>query len=271
MTNHHDDDVPHWWRTSIIETSDGKIAFRGKPIEQLMGNMSFSQMIWFLVMGSELPKEKSELFELALMMGVDHGPQAPSIAISRMAITCGVGLNNAIGSAVNVLGDVHGGAGEQCAELFNDIHGRLQSGTDLKTAIADGVTAYQEANGKIIPGFGHRWHKTNDPRTVRMYEILEDYVNKGVIKGDFINIAKGVQEYLTEQKGRPIPMNVDGATCTIYCELGAPGPLSRGFFCLSRSVGILAHAWEQMGEPERNKGPIPRKYLPLYVPQDENK
>ena len=47
------------------------------------------------------------------MAAVDHGPQAPSIAIARMAATCGVGLNNAMASAINVLGDVHGGAGEQ--------------------------------------------------------------------------------------------------------------------------------------------------------------
>ena len=35
--------------------------------------------------------------------------------------------------------------------------------------------------------------------------------------------------------------------------------------CLSRSVGILAHAWEQMQQGGRNKGPIPRQYLPKYT------
>jgi citrate synthase len=33
---------------------------------------------------------------------------------------------------------------------------------------------------------------------------------------------------------------------------------------LSRSVGALAHAWEQMQAGERNKGPIPRRYLWRY-------
>jgi citrate synthase len=40
--------------------------------------------------------------------------------------------------------------------------------------------------------------------------------------------------------------------------------LSRGLFCLSRSVGILAHAWEQMQQGGRNKGPMPPAYLPKY-------
>jgi len=50
----------------------------------------------------------------------------------------------------------------------------------------------------------------------------------------------------------------------VYAELGFEAPLARGLFCLSRSVGILAHAWEQMQQGGRNKGPIPRRLLPTY-------
>jgi hypothetical protein len=35
-----------------------------------------------------------------------------------MAATCGVALNNAMASGINVLGDTHGGAGQQCVELL---------------------------------------------------------------------------------------------------------------------------------------------------------
>ena len=59
-------------------------------------------------------------------------------------------------------------------------------------------------------------------------------------------------------------MNIDGATAVIYAELGFPPPLCRGLFVLSRSVGALAHAWEQMEQGGRNKGPIPRQYLWTY-------
>ena len=41
-------------------------------------------------------------------------------------------------------------------------------------------------------------------------------------------------------------MNIDDATAVIFCELGFPAPLGRGLFLLSRAVGLLAHAWEQM-------------------------
>ena len=112
-----DQSVSDWWRTSIIDMSPGVIRFRGYPIEELIGRVSFAQMIWLMTRG-ELPgKPQAALLDAALMSAVDHGPQAPSIAIARMAATCGVGLNSAMASAVNVLGDVHGGAGEQAVEL----------------------------------------------------------------------------------------------------------------------------------------------------------
>ena len=66
-------------------------------------------------------------------------------------------------------------------------------------------------------------------------------------------------------------MNIDGATAVICCELGFAPALSRGLFCLSRSVGILAHSWEQMEQGGRNKGPMPPAYLPTFDPrEDEN-
>jgi citrate synthase len=70
-----------------------------------------------------------------------------------------------------------------------------------------------------------------------------------------------VQARLAKRKGKPIPMNIDGATAVIYAELGFASPLARGLFCLSRSGGILAHAWEQTEQGVRIKGPIPRRYL----------
>ncbi|MGH3248030.1 MAG: hypothetical protein ACRDOI_17775, partial [Trebonia sp.] len=44
-------------------------------------------------------------------------------------------------------------------------------------------------------------------------------------------------------------------------------PLARGLFVLSRSVGILAHAWEESQQGRRNKGPMPPSILPAYLGQ----
>ena len=89
-------DVADWWRTSIIDMEPGRIALRGHPVEDLIGNRGFAQMIWLMVTGKEISGQRASLFEAALVAAVDHGPQAPSIAAARMATTCGIGLQSAM-------------------------------------------------------------------------------------------------------------------------------------------------------------------------------
>ena len=63
-------------------------------------------------------------------------------------------------------------------------------------------------------------------------------------------------------------MNIDGATAVVFAELGFAPPLCRGLFVLSRSVGVLAHAWEQMqpGEPQQGADAAPI-HLALHRPR----
>ena len=264
------DAVRHWWRTSIIDMAPGRIAFRGHAIQDLIGNVSFGQMIWLMTRGDQPTPEQAALLECALVAGVDHGPQAPSIAAARMAATCGVGLNNVMATGVNMLGDVHGGAGEQCAELYEDIAARIDAGDSLETATREGIAAWRETHGKIVSGFGHRFHKPVDPRAPRLMALVREAAAAGTVSGRFADIGEAVQAEIGHQRGTPIAMNIDGATAVIFCELGFPPPLSRGLFCLSRSVGVLAHGWEQIQQGGRNKGPMPPAYLPQYEPQEKD-
>ena len=259
------DEIRHWWRTSIIDMEPGRIAIRGHPVETLIGNVGFAQMIWMMLRGSMPDPGQARLLEAALVAGVDHGPHAPSIAAARMAATCGVGINNAMATAVNMLGDVHGGAGESCAELHYRIAGRIEAGAGLEDAVAAGLDAWQAEHGTIIPGFGHRFHKPVDPRAPRLMALVREAASEGTVPGRFADIGEAIQsEIMHRRNGRAIAMNIDGATAVIFCELGFPAPLSRGLFCLSRSVGVLAHAWEQMQQGGRNKGPMPPGILPLF-------
>lgn len=258
-------DVSDWWSTSIIDMEPGRIALRGHPIEQLIGKITFAQMIWLMTRG-DLPDEaQAELLEAALVAAVDHGPQAPSIAAARMAVTCGLGLNGAMASAVNMLDDVHGGAGEQAVELYGWIVNAVEAGQALDAATAESIARWQAERSAFIPGFGHRFHKPEDPRAPRLLALVDEAAQQGTVSGRYAKIGRAVQTHLNTAKGKPVPMNIDGATAVIYAELGFAGPLARGLFCLSRSVGIVAHAWEQMREGGRNKGPTPPGYRWTYT------
>jgi citrate synthase len=246
-----------WWSTSIIDIHPGEIDVRGYPIQELIGKVSFPQMIWLMVRGDLPTPAQARLLEAALVASVDHGPQAPSIAIARMAVSCGAELNNAMGSAINVLGDIHGGAGQQCMELFGWIRDAQAAGKSLEAAVDQGLARYFAEKGLIVGGYGHRWHPV-DPRSAPLMALVEEAAAAGVVGGDYVAIGWAVEKALTARKGKAIPMNIDGATAVIFSELGFEPAMGRGLFILSRSVGILAHAWEQTQQGHRIKGPMPK-------------
>lgn len=258
-------DVADWWQTAIIDMAPGFIALRGTPVQELIGNVSFAEMIWLMVTGEQISPERCRLLEAALVAAVDHGPQAPSIATARMAMTCGVGLNNAMASGLNMLGDVHGGAGEQAVALYETAAARLAGGADLAAAVGTAIAGWRAAHGDYLPGFGHRFHKPVDPRAPRLLALVDGAVETGAVSGTYAAIGRQVERTLAADTGKAVPMNIDGATAVIFAELGCPAPLARGLFCLSRSVGILAHAWEQAQQGGRIKGPTPPQYRWTYA------
>jgi len=249
-------DAERWWSTEIINIQPGRIAVRGYPIEQLIGELTYPEMVWLMLRGELPSKPQARLLEAALVAAVDHGPQAPSIAIARMAVTCGLPLNGAMASAINALDDIHGGAGQQCMMLLQDIVADTREGVPDLQRVTDAIDRFVAEHGKIIPGFGHRFHGV-DPRAVRLMALVERARIDGVVSGRYAQVGPVIEQLLTQRKGTPIPMNIDAATAIIYCELGFPAPLGRGLFILSRSVGILAHAWEQTQQGGRIKGPMP--------------
>ena len=255
-----------WWATSITRIEPGVIEHWGTPVQELIGEVSFAEMIWLMIRGERPDPRRAALLEAALVAGTDHGPQAPSIAISRMAITCGVGINNAMASAVNVLGDVHGGAGEQCLELLDEVCRDVEDGRDADESAA-GIVARYRAEGRHIPGFGHRFHP-RDPRRDPLLRLVEEAREQGAVSGAHLLAGLAIERALEDGRPRPVPMNIDGATAIIYGELGFAAAMARGLFVLSRSVGILAHAWEESQSGTRLKGPIPPSMLPTYRPRD---
>lgn len=252
-----------WWTTDIIDIHPGKISVRGYPIQDLIGTISFPQMIWLMLRGDLPTPAQAKLLEAALVASVDHGPHAPSIAIARIASTTGIALNNVMASAVNVLGDVHGGAGQQCMELYEAIAANPGSKDNLAAAVDAELERFVSAHGKIIPGFGHRFHPI-DPRCAPLFALVEEARAAGAVEGRYATIGREVEAGIKRRTGKAIPMNIDGVTAMIFSELGFAPALGRGLFILSRSVGILSHAWEETSRGSRMKGPMPKSIPYTY-------
>lgn len=251
-----------WWRTAVSETAPDVIRFRGYPVEQLIGRVSFVETAWLLLRGDLPAPAEARLFEAALVASVDHGPQAPSIAAARMAATCGVGLNTAVATGVGLLGDVHGGAGQECMQVLVRVRERIEEGVPPGDAVAGELAEFRTRKA-YLPGFGHRFH-SRDPRRDPLVGLLEAAVDDGVVPGHHLAVLTEIERQLGERRGGPVPVNVDGVTAALYCELGFAPELARGLFVLARSVGVLAHSWEEKQAGTRIKGPLPPTFTAPY-------
>ncbi|MGH7762030.1 MAG: citryl-CoA lyase [Candidatus Dormibacteraceae bacterium] len=241
-----------WWETAISDIGPGRIVLRGHRIEDLIGNISYAGMVGMLVGNLSLSAVQTRLLEAALVAGVDHGVRAPSIAAARMAATCGIPLNSAIATGINLLGDHHGGAGEQCMKLLYEVAAQGEIESAAHSAVAERL-----AGGGNLPGFGHQLHKHGDPRRAPLLRLVKAAEAEGEVSGRFRRAALTLEGALSAAKGQELTMNIDGATAVIYCELGFPALAGKGLFCLSRGMGIVAHALEEMQSGSLIKGPCP--------------
>ena len=247
----------------------GMIRFRGYAIEDLIGRVGFADMVYLLTRG-ELPHpEAARLLEAALVAAVDHGPQAPSIAAARMAVTCGVGINNAMASAINMLGDVHGGAGEQCVALYNAIAERLGEAAATRSAWRKRSRS-KSTRWRSRASATCRASATASIRAIRARRGCWSWWTRaakaGVVSGRYAAIGRAIEAQLAERAGAADPdehrrRHRRGLRRARICRRRSAAACS---CCRARSARWRT-PYEEMQSGERNKGPIPRHLTWSYT------
>lgn len=228
------------WKTAITDVQPNRVSLRGYPIDKLMGEISFSQVI-YLVLKGELPSpEKGKLIDAIFVSSVDHGASPPSVLAARTVASTGAELNSAIAAGVLAISRFHGGAIEEGMELFHEIAGRMEErGISEREAAADILKEMKEKK-KRASGFGHRIH-TQDPRTKKLFSLAEELG----LAGKYVRIARAVEEELAGLLGKSLPINVDGAIAALLCELDVPSEIGNAFFIIARVAGLVAHIHEE--------------------------
>jgi citryl-CoA lyase len=241
------------WRTALTEIKPGEIRVRGYDITELMGNVTYAQAAYLLLKG-ELPSEaEARMMEAILVASIDHGATPPSVLAARTVLSGGNPLNASVAAGVMAIGDVHGGAIEQCAKILQE---RAVSEGSAETLAAALVEELRQQKRRM-PGFGHRLHGT-DPRTIRLLDLARETG----FSGRHIDLAVHVEAELEKRMGRRLPMNVDGAVAAVISDMGFDWRLGKGFFIISRVAGLVAHVYEEWTreKPMRKLGPPPSEY-----------
>ncbi|UCE67207.1 MAG: citryl-CoA lyase [Candidatus Zixiibacteriota bacterium] len=233
-------------RTGISSITPGEIRIRGYNIVELMGRKSFAEVA-YLVLKGQLPTDaEGKMMDAILTSSVDHGVTPPSSLAARTVISGGNPLNAAVAGGILTIGDTHGGAIEQCARLLQNYAPKIGEPSE----VAAELLADLKTQKMRMPGFGHRLHKT-DPRTVRLFGMADELM----FSGNHQTLAKAIETMFKEQ-GKSLPINVDGAIAAVISDMDFDWRLGKGFFIISRTVGLIAHANEELAreKPMRELG-----------------
>jgi citrate synthase len=245
------------WKTAITKIEPNKVAVRGYPIDQLMGRISFGEMV-YLVLRGELPKPAiGKLMDAMLVSSVDHGATPPSALAARTVASGGAPLTTAIAGGIMTINQHHGGAIEGCMNVLNELVAyKHEANLDALAAAREKMVEFR-AKKIRIPGYGHRVH-TDDPRTRRLFALAEE----SGVAGEYIEMAHALRQAMRESLGKDLPMNVDGGIAAVLCELGFPPELGNGFFAISRTVGLTAQVYEEITRerPMRQISPTAQEY-----------
>lgn len=228
------------WYTAITEVKPNELRPRGYELAELMAGCSFAEVVWLLLTG-ELPSAgQRQLVEALVMCGIDHGVTPPSTLTTRTVASTGASLSQAVAAGVLAINASHGGAIEGCMRaLLKGVEISAEHNMPPMQA-AEVVLAALKAQGKRMPGFGHRLH-TADPRTARLSQLARD----AGVYGKYLGLAEAIELHFAGQ-GKPLPLNVDGAVAAVLCELGVPPEIGNGFFILPRVAGLIAHYHEEL-------------------------
>jgi citrate synthase len=229
------------WSQPITKIAPNTIAVRGYRIEELMGRVPFSHVV-YLVLKGELPTAaQARIMDALLVSSVDHGATPPSALAARTVASGGAPLTTAVAAGIMTINRHHGGAIEGCMRVLLDGVTR-QHETGLPAAeIARSIVAEARASGKRLPGYGHRLH-TADPRTARLLALVAE---EG-LTGDAVRLAQAIADAIAEASGKALPLNVDGAIAAVLCELDFPPEMGNGFFAIARTVGLTAHVFDEL-------------------------
>ena len=229
------------YKTSISKITNEDVIIREHKLSSLMKETSFTDGIFLLLKGSFPNEKESKLFSAMLLSIIDHGMGTTSALTSRFVASSGNAVNTAIGAGVLALGDLHGGAVENCMSQL--IGFSKLTPEELYAEIKKYVL---EKKGTLY-GFGHKHYKESDPRA----KILLDYCKTNNYSSNYIDLVVSLEKQIESIKGKKLVLNVDGLLSALLLTMGFSPIVGKGFFIIGRVPGLVAQVIEEK-ENERS-------------------
>lgn len=224
-------------KTSITNiTNEGKEIIRGKKLEQLIEQNTFSETI-FLLFFKRLPNDRErKMWDALLVAAIDHGPGVTSAIAARLSASAKNSTHTSLAAGILSFGERHGLAIEPAMRFFQDHINDEDIAATLKQ---------MKEQKKYAPGFGHKV-LTHDSRVEKLFDIASD----SGFKGKYCELALRVHQELNKISSKPLPINIDGGMAAILCDMGVDFRFAQAVFLMARVPGLLAHIYEESTEGE---------------------
>jgi len=241
--------------TGISRVGDGEIFARGIPIEGLVGELTFVEMLYFQLQARMPEAHESQMLEAYLVSLCEHGVTSPSTHGARVASSVRAPFGaSAMGFIAGAMGEFHFGALERAMR-------DLQQLNELGIS-AEEFVEHRLEEGQRIWGYGHRFHRSEpgpppsatvqedrDPR-VRALLALADELEW---RGEHLRRVREIGRALHERKG--VPINIDGVAAGLLLDMGFRPEIALLFVVLGRLPNIARlHQEEQSETPNRFTG-----------------
>jgi citrate synthase len=223
--------------TSLCHATPDDIVVRGRSLpRELIGKLTFTDMIYFELTGSEPSPAQRAVLDACLVTLMEHGLTPSAIATRLTYGSAPEAMQGAVAAGLLGVGSTFVGSTEGCAELL----GRIAAAGD-RNAEAQAIAKAQ----RRLPGFGHPLHKPVDPRTVALLDLARA---QGLF-GAHCQALELLSAAVDAAAGKSIVVNATAAVAALIADAGLPIAILRGIALISRCAGLVGHIREEQLTP----------------------
>lgn len=224
--------------TTRIATSDASsITVKGRDlVRDLVGRVTFTEMLYLLVCGRMPEPADTRVLDACLVALAEHGLNPSTLVTRLLADSVPDQVQVAMGAGLMAIGDVFAGTMEGCARIL--LEGA--AAPDAAAFCAE-VAVRHRAAREPVPGFGHRTHQPDDPRTPRLFEVAAECGRSG----RYVALLTALGHAVDTTARRHVTINATGAIAALLLEIGIPVPIMRCMAVVSRAGGLAGHVLEE--------------------------
>jgi len=166
-------------RTRIARhTADAVYIREADLVKELIGHVTFTEMIIFQLTGQRPTPTQTRVLDAVLVTLMEHGFTPSSIVARLIYDSTPEAMQSAVAAGLLGVGGTFIGTMEGAATLIDEILSSTLGPAQQALVIAKRM----KAGGQQVPGFGHPFHRPDDPRSPRLFEVA----GEAGVQGDHI-------------------------------------------------------------------------------------